>query len=59
MSKPTMNPKTVKAALKVAGVMLAVALAVVAQWEAGAITSGIELVEALASAIAGSLNEQP
>lgn len=54
-----MNPKTVKVALKVAAITLAVIGALVAQWEAGAITNGIELVSALAEAVVGTLNEQP
>ena len=57
--KPVMNPKTVKIALKIAGVVLAVAGLVVAQWEAGLITDAAGLVQAVVSAVAGTLNEQP
>lgn len=57
--KPVINPKTAKLALKIAGVMLAIATAVVLQWEAGTITDGASFVAALASSIAGSLNGEP
>lgn len=57
--KPAMNPKTVKLALKIAGVVLAVATAVVLQWEAGAITDGASFANALIQSIAGNLNGEP
>ena len=57
--KPTINPKTVKLGLKIAGIILAVAGAVVAEWEAGAITNATGFIVAVANAVTGSLNEQP
>lgn len=59
MTKPAMNPKTVKLALKIAGVVLAVALAVTAEWEAGALTDGAQLVAAIVQALSGALNGEP
>ena len=59
MSKPTVNPKTVKVALRVAGIMLAIAVSLVTAWESGAITDGAEFIQALAAAAVGALNEQP
>jgi hypothetical protein len=57
--KPAVDPRTVKLALKVAGVVLAVATAVVLQWEAGAITDGATFAQALIASIAGNLNGEP
>ena len=57
--RPTINPKTVKLALKITGILLVVAGAVVAQWEAGAITNAASFVMAIADALTGALNEQP
>lgn len=59
MNKPTMNPATVKTALKIATIVLAVASALVLQWETGAITDGASFIVALVEAAAGALNEQP
>jgi len=57
--KPTIDPKTVKAALKIAGIVLAVATTLVGLWEAGAITDGASFVVALFDAASGALNDQP
>lgn len=58
-TKPVMNPKTVKLALKIAAVTLAVIGALVVEWEAGAITDGAQFAGALVAAIAGNLNAEP
>ena len=53
--KTGLNPTTVKVALKIAGIVLAVATAVVAEWQAGAITNGYQLATALFQAVSGQL----
>lgn len=57
--KATINPKTLKLGLKVASIALAVATAVFGAWEAGLITDASGLVNTLASALIGALNDQP
>ena len=57
--KPAMNPKTVKQALKIAAVVIAIATAVVAEWEAGAITDAASFVTSLAEAIGGAVTSNP
>lgn len=53
--KPVMNPETVRAALKVVGLVCSIALAVIAKYNAGELTSTAALVAALGTAAAGAL----
>lgn len=55
--KPAMNPKTVKLALKIAAVTLAIATAVVAKWDAGVITDAASFVSSVAEALASALGD--
>lgn len=57
--KATINPKTLKVGLKVATMALAVATAVFGAWEAGLIKDASGLVNTIASALVGALNDQP